>query len=73
VTDSEPIPDYALPRLPERFYPLPRPRTGRKSKGIGLSFVQEVTLLHGGSFLAELTLPAEAGPMGTPSDPALSS
>lgn len=42
------IPDYALERLCERFYSLPRPNTGRKSTGLGLNFVQEVVALHGG-------------------------
>ena len=42
------IPDYALERLFERFYSLPRPHTGRKSTGLGLAFVREVALLHGG-------------------------
>lgn len=60
------IPDFALSRVTERFYSLPRPTTGRKSTGLGLSFVQEVATLHGGSFrihnvpggvLAELSLP----------------
>lgn len=48
--DGEPIPDYALPRVTERFYSLPRPATGRKSTGLGLSFVSEVALLHDGAF-----------------------
>ena len=43
------IPDYALPRLSERFYSLPRPGTGRKSTGLGLNFVQEIASLHGGA------------------------
>jgi len=43
------IPDYALPRLSERFYSLPRPDSGRKSTGLGLNFVEEVMKLHGGS------------------------
>jgi two-component system sensor histidine kinase CreC len=45
---AEPIPDYALPRLSERFYSLPRPDSGRKSTGLGLNFVEEVVKLHGG-------------------------
>lgn len=46
---GEAIPDFALARLTERFYSLPRPATGRKSTGLGLNFVQEVAQLHGGS------------------------
>jgi two-component system sensor histidine kinase CreC len=46
---AEPIPDYALGRLCERFYSLPRPANGRKSTGLGLNFVQEVLALHGGT------------------------
>ncbi|MBT9304277.1 two-component system sensor histidine kinase CreC [Pseudomonas sp. TAE6080] len=46
---AEPIPEYALPRLSERFYSLPRPASGRKSTGLGLNFVEEVMKLHGGS------------------------
>lgn len=46
---AEPIPDYALPRLSERFYSLPRPDSGRKSTGLGLNFVEEVVQLHGGA------------------------
>jgi two-component system sensor histidine kinase CreC len=47
--DGPAIPDYALPRLTERFFSLPRPATGRKSTGLGLAFVAEVASLHGGS------------------------
>lgn len=43
-----PIPDYALDRIFERFYSLPRPGTGIKSTGLGLPFVRKVALLHGG-------------------------
>ncbi|SFJ05528.1 two-component system, OmpR family, sensor histidine kinase CreC [Pseudomonas guineae] len=46
---GEPIPGYALARLCERFYSLPRPNNGRKSTGLGLNFVEEVMLLHGGA------------------------
>ncbi|SDZ46010.1 two-component system sensor histidine kinase CreC [Pseudomonas sp. NFIX28] len=45
---AEPIPEYALARLTERFYSLPRPDSGRKSTGLGLNFVEEVVQLHGG-------------------------
>lgn len=43
------IPDYAQPRLFERFYSVPRPDSGERSSGLGLNFVQEVARLHGGS------------------------
>ena len=46
---AEAIPDYALARLCERFYSLPRPGGGRKSSGLGLNFVSEVAQLHGGA------------------------
>jgi two-component system sensor histidine kinase CreC len=50
VSDQGPgAPDYALPRLFERFYSLPRPATGRKSTGLGLAFVREVARVHGGA------------------------
>ncbi len=41
------IPDYALPRLTERFYSLPR-ENGVKSSGLGLNFVEQVAKLHHG-------------------------
>jgi len=44
---GEPIPDYAIDKLFERFYSLPN-RKGQKGSGIGLSFVREVAKLHGG-------------------------
>ncbi|MBV8466778.1 MAG: two-component system sensor histidine kinase CreC [Burkholderiales bacterium] len=69
VRDHGPgVPDYALGRVFERFYSLPRPSSGRKSTGLGLPFVREVATLHGGSIalanadtggaIATLTLPA---------------
>ncbi|WP_432458956.1 MULTISPECIES: two-component system sensor histidine kinase CreC [unclassified Agarivorans] len=42
------IPDYAMPRLTERFYSLPR-ENGVKSSGLGLNFVDQVMKLHKGS------------------------
>lgn len=41
------IPDYALTRIFDRFYSLPR-ENGQKSSGLGLAFVQEVARLHQG-------------------------
>ena len=50
VTDSGTgVPDYALPRVFERFYSLPRPAGGSRSSGLGLCFVAEVAALHGGA------------------------
>jgi two-component system sensor histidine kinase CreC len=49
LTDCGPgIPDYARDRIFERFYSLPRP-DGAKSTGLGLPFVREVAMLHGGT------------------------
>jgi two-component system sensor histidine kinase CreC len=42
------VPDFALGRVFERFYSLPRPDTGAKSTGLGLSLVREIAHLHGG-------------------------
>jgi two-component system sensor histidine kinase CreC len=69
VSDRGPgIPDYALPRVFERFYSLPRPEGGSRSSGLGLCFVAEVAALHdgtaalanrdGGGAAATLDLPA---------------
>ncbi len=43
------IPDYAKEKIFDRFYSLPRPDTGKKSSGLGLSFVREVMALHSGN------------------------
>ncbi len=49
VEDNGPgVPDYALPRVFERFYSLPRPGTVRKSTGLGLALVREIAHLHQG-------------------------
>lgn len=42
------IPEYALDKVFDRFYSLPRPDTGAKSTGLGLSFVREIAHLHRG-------------------------
>lgn len=61
------IPDYAVPRLFERFYSLKHKQTGRKGSGLGLCFAKEAAELHGGTLTlrngeqggacAELVLP----------------
>lgn len=78
IIDGGPgVPEYARERVFERFYSLPRPDSGRKSTGLGLSFVREVAALHGGSvslenlpqggLAARLVLPAAAFSLqGTP-------
>ncbi len=42
------IPDYAENKIFEKFYSLERPGTGKKSTGLGLSFVHQVARLHDG-------------------------
>jgi len=67
IRDQGPgIPDYALERVFERFFSLPRPDGGRKGTGLGLSFVREVAHLHGGSVrLENLGLPGNPGGVRT--------
>jgi len=49
VTDTGTgIPDFALPRIFERFYSLPR-ENGHKSSGLGLAFVSEAARLLKGN------------------------
>lgn len=47
------VPDYALPRVFERFYSLPRPDGAKKSTGLGLVLVREIAHLHGGEAALE--------------------
>ena len=64
VADTGPgVPAYALPRVFEQFYSLPRPGSGRKSTGLGLSLVREIAHLHGGA--AELANRPEGGAIAT--------
>lgn len=42
------IPDYAINRVFDRFYSLPRPGEVSKSSGLGLCFVKQIAQLHGG-------------------------
>jgi two-component system sensor histidine kinase CreC len=43
------IPDYAIGRIFERFYSLPRGEGQERSSGLGLCLVREVCDLHGGT------------------------
>ncbi len=61
VTDSGTgIPGYALDRVFDRFYSLPRPGQDRKSSGLGLCFAREAVALHRG----ELTVKNRTGEPG---------
>jgi len=51
--DGPGVPEFARERIFERFYSLPRPASGRKSTGLGLSVVREIALLHGGDIMVE--------------------
>lgn len=56
IEDEGPgIPDYAQEKVFERFYSLPRHAGGSRSSGIGLTFVQAIAALHGGSAQLENT------------------
>ncbi|WDE05104.1 two-component system sensor histidine kinase CreC [Thalassomonas viridans] len=43
------IPAYALDKVFERFYSLPRPGSQKKSSGLGLCFVKQIADLHWGN------------------------
>lgn len=59
VQDEGPgVPDYAVDKIFDRFYSLPRADTREKSSGLGLCLVREVSDLHGGSVtLANVSQP----------------
>lgn len=70
VRDRGPgLPEFARERVFERFYSLPRPDTGKKSTGLGLSFVEEIAALHRGS--AAIDNHPDGGAIATLSLPAL--
>jgi two-component system sensor histidine kinase CreC len=49
VEDAGPgVPVYALDKVFDRFYSLPRPGGAARSTGIGLALVKEIVHLHGG-------------------------
>jgi two-component system sensor histidine kinase CreC len=43
------IPEYARLQVFDKFYSLPRPDSGRKSSGLGLSITQEIAKMHQGN------------------------
>jgi len=47
------IPAYAISRVFERFYSLPRPAGQPRSTGLGLTAVREIAQLHGGSITVQ--------------------
>lgn len=54
VRDQGPgIPDFAKDKVFDTFFSLQRPDSGQKSTGLGLSFVRQVALLHGGRVAVE--------------------
>jgi len=44
--ETEAIPEYAIDKIFNKFYSLPRKRTGRKSSGLGLPLVKQVLNYH---------------------------
>jgi two-component system sensor histidine kinase CreC len=45
---GQPVPEYALPQVFDRFYTLPRPDGRRSGSGLGLTLVREVMQQLGG-------------------------
>lgn len=65
VRDQGPgVPDYAVNRIFERFYSLPRGEHADKSSGLGLCLVREVAELHGGT-VAVVNADASGGCVAT--------
>ncbi len=58
VQDHGPgVPDFALPRLGERFFTTARPDGQRSGSGLGLAIVREILRLHGGRLELSNTSP----------------
>lgn len=54
IEDNGPgIPDFAREKIFDKFFSLRRPDSGKKSTGLGLTFVREVAGLHQGSVVLE--------------------
>lgn len=48
--EGQSIPNFALAKVTEKFFSLPRPSDKRKSSGLGLSIVKEILDLHQAEF-----------------------
>jgi two-component system sensor histidine kinase CreC len=58
VRNSGPnIPDFAMQRLFERFYSLPKFDNSKKGSGLGLCFVKEIIRLHQGKITLSNVVP----------------
>lgn len=53
LDEGSTIPEYALSRIQDRFYSLPRPQTRQKSSGLGLSIVNQIAELHQAKLLVQ--------------------
>jgi len=54
VEDEGPgIPEHYRERVFDKFFSMQRPDTSKKSTGLGLNFVREVAMLHGGEITLE--------------------
>ena len=51
------VPDYALPKLGERFFSTARPDGQSKGSGLGLAIVRQIMVLHGGTMAATCAEP----------------
>ena len=72
VRDHGPgVPGYAREKVFEKFYSLARPGSGKRSTGLGLSFVRQIATLHHGRI--ELENHPEGGALATLSLPLLDS
>lgn len=72
VRDHGPgVPEYAREKVFEKFYSLPRPGSGKRSTGLGLSFVRQIASLHHGRI--ELVNHPEGGALATLALPLLDS
>ena len=53
LDEGERVPEFALGKVFERFFSMPRPSTSKKSSGLGLAFVKEIMELHQGAVMID--------------------